>query len=78
MRIADLSSGAARLRDAADVLAAKWADTKEFWKDENSRSLEENQLQPLGKELSSALMAIQHLAEVLDQAQRACEASDER
>jgi hypothetical protein len=78
MRIADLTSGAARLRDAADVLAAKWAETQEFWKDDNSRSLEENQLRPLAGELSSALTAIQRLAEVLDQAQRECESWDER
>ena len=73
MRIADLTSGAVRLRDAADVLAEKWGETREFWKDENGRLFEQNQLQPIAPELSSALIAIQHLSEVLDRAQRECE-----
>ncbi len=73
MRIADLHSGAARLRDAADVLAANWNDTQQFWNDANSRSLEETRLRPLGEDVNAALAAIGHLSEVLMQAQRNCE-----
>ena len=73
MRIADLSTGSARLRDALDVLAAEWADTRHDWRDANARSFEENHLKPLGDEVAAALAAVQHLAEVLAQAQRECE-----
>jgi len=76
MRIADLNTGAARLRDAADVLAANWADTRTFWNDANSRSLEETSLKPLADDVNAALAAVQHLAEVLMQAQRHCESWD--
>ena len=73
MRIADLSSGAAKLRDATDLLAVRWDETRREWDDANSRSLEEVHLRPIAKEVSSALAAVQHLAEVLAQAQRECE-----
>ena len=73
MRIADLSSGSARLRDATDALVAAWQETRQSWNDANSRSLEEDHLRPLGDEVQSAVAAIQHLAEVLARAQRECE-----
>lgn len=73
MRIADLTAGAAKLRDAADVLAVRWDETRRDWSDANSRSLEENHLRAMATEISSALSAVQHLAEVLAQAQRECE-----
>lgn len=73
MRIADLNTGSARLRDALDVLAAKWVDTKDLWKDANSRNVEENHLKPIADETLTTLGAIQHLGDVLMQAQRDCE-----
>src|SRR5690606_4094219 len=73
MRIAELSSSAARLRDAADMLVADWNATQESWNDANSRSLEETRLRPLVKDVQTALSAIQHLSEVMSQAQRSCE-----
>lgn len=77
MRIADLNSGAARLRDAAEVLAANWDDTRQFWRDANSRSLEETRLRPLADDVNAALAAIAHLSELLMQAQRHCESWEE-
>lgn len=74
MRIADLTSGAARLRDQTDVLIAAWGETRELWNDANSRNIEENHLNPVAEDVSAALTAVRHLAEVLDKAQRACEA----
>ena len=73
MRIAELGSSAARLRDATDMLIANWEETRESWNDANSRHLEENRLRPLVKDVQAALTAIQHLSEVLSQAQRNCE-----
>lgn len=73
MRIADLNSGAAKLLDAADVLAARWNDAKEHWRDENAARVEEECLKPIGDEVMAALAAIHRLAEVLDRAQRECE-----
>lgn len=78
MRIADLTSSAARLRDAADVLAANWNDTRQFWNDANSRNLEQTRLKPLADDVNAALSAIQHLADVLMLAQRRCESWEER
>lgn len=72
-RIADLSSPAARLRDALDVLAARWSETREGWDDGNSRSLEETHLRPLGNEVLATVAAAGHLADVLAKAQRDCE-----
>jgi hypothetical protein len=73
MRIADLTSGGARLRDATDVLAAKWGESSELWKDANSRNIEEHHLKPLSDDVKNALAAIRHLSEVLATAQRECE-----
>ena len=72
-QIADMRSPAARLRDALDVLAARWSDTREGWDDANSQNLEENHLKPLGSNVMSTLAATSHLAEVLAHAQRDCE-----
>lgn len=74
MRIADLSSGSARLRDATEVLLSVWGESSETWKDANSRNIEENHLKPLVEDVSNALAAISHLSEVLATAQRECEA----
>ena len=73
MKIADLTSGGARLRDTTDVLLAAWADSCETWRDANSRNLEENHLKPLADDVTAALAAIRHLSEVLAAAQRECE-----
>ena len=73
MRIADLQSGSARLRDSTDKLFATWGEVRETWKDANSRHLEEERLRPIADEVSAALAAIRHLAEVIDKAQRECE-----
>jgi hypothetical protein len=73
MRIADLTSGAARLRDQTDVLVAAWGETRDHWNDANSRNIDENHLNPLAEDVSAALTAIRHLSEVLAKAQRECE-----
>ena len=73
MRVADLSTGSARLRDSLDSLVLRWSETREYWTDENARRLEEERLRPMGDAVAATLAAAQHLAEVIGQAQRECE-----
>lgn len=75
--LCDLSSPSARLRDALDVLAARWSDTRDDWDDANSRNLEETHLRPLGNDVMAALAAAGHLTDVMISAQRECESEAE-
>ena len=72
-QIADMRSPATQLRDALEVLGLRWNDTQEFWNDANSQSVEEIFLKPLANEMSTAMSAVERLAEVLARAQRECE-----
>lgn len=72
MRIADLTTGLSRLRDAHDALRRAWAEASDDWQDANSRNIEENHLQPLANELAAAFPAIQQLQGVFAQAEREC------
>jgi hypothetical protein len=73
MRIADLTSGAAKIATAYKTLRVHWEDTKEHWHDDNRRRFEENFIDPLEPQIASALDAISALAEILNHAQRECE-----
>lgn len=72
MRIADLSTGAAQLRDALETLQLSWQTTQESWRDASSRNLEEQHLKPLAVEVAAAYPVILHLSSVLAQAEREC------
>jgi hypothetical protein len=72
MKVADVTTGVSQLRDALEQLQRTWADTREHWRDENSRLLEENHLQPLVREATAAYPVIHELAAVLAQAEREC------
>jgi hypothetical protein len=72
MRIADLTTGAAQLRDAIETLQLAWRDTNDHWHDASSRNLEEEHLKPLAVEAAAAYPVILHLASVLSQAEREC------
>ena len=72
MRIADLTSGVCQLRDATESLQRAWSETRELWRDQNSRNLEENHLRPLASEVAAAFPIIHELAGVLAQAEREC------
>lgn len=73
MRIVNLDTGRDQLRDAGETLERAWADTREVWKDANSRNIEENHLSLLHVELVKMLSAIQQLDDFLKQANRDCE-----
>lgn len=72
MRIAELSSGLGRLRDAVETLQAAWQRTEQDWTDINSRNIYENHLKPVLVEVNSACSAIQLLADELALAEREC------
>jgi hypothetical protein len=73
MRIADLTSGAAKIATAYKTMRVHWEDTKEHWHDDNRRRFEENFIDPLEPQIASALDAIAALSEILNRAQRECE-----
>jgi hypothetical protein len=73
MRIADLTSGAAKISTAYKTMRVHWEDTKEHWHDENRRRFEENFIDPLEPQIAAALDAIAALAEILNRAERECE-----
>ena len=72
MKKADLTTGVSQLRDALEQLQRAWWNARESWRDENSRNIEENHLQPLGSEVASAFPIIHQFAAVLAQAEREC------
>ena len=72
MRIADLNTGAAQLREALEALHRAWGETRQHWNDANSRHLEDNHLRAIDSDLASAFPAIEQLAGVLMQAEREC------
>jgi hypothetical protein len=73
MRIADLTSGAAKIATAYKTMRVHWEDTKEHWHDDNRRRFEENFIDPLEPQIAAALDAIAALSEILNRAQRECE-----
>jgi len=72
MKVVDLTTGVNQLRDAVEQIQRTWADTQQHWRDENSRHVEEDHLQPLLREIAAAYPVIHELAAVLAQAERAC------
>ncbi len=73
MKIADLTSGSAKIASAYKALRLNWDSTKEHWHDANRQRFEEAYLDTLEPQLSAALDAIAALAEVLGRAERECE-----
>ncbi|HEY2882936.1 MAG TPA: hypothetical protein VGJ15_10890 [Pirellulales bacterium] len=73
MKIADLTSGSAKIATAYKTLRLRWDDTAEHWNDANRRRFEENYLNPLEPQIASALEAIARLAEILGRAEHECE-----
>jgi hypothetical protein len=73
MRIADLTTGTAKMATAYKTMRLHWDVTTEQWQDANQRRFEERFLNPLDPQLRSALEAIGRLAEILNRAERECE-----
>jgi len=73
MSIANLTTGAARIHESVDLLQKSWEDTKDHWNDQNCERFEKDHLQPLLTEVNAALVAINHLSDVIHQVHRACD-----
>jgi hypothetical protein len=73
MRIADLTSGAAKITSAYKKMRLNWDVTKDHWHDENRVHFEKNYLDPLEPQIAAALDAISALADVMGRAERECE-----
>jgi hypothetical protein len=73
MKIADLTTGTAKITSAYKTMRVHWDATKDDWQDANQRRFEERFLDPLEPQLNSALEAISRLAEILSRAERECE-----
>ena len=71
-----LTDGAGQLKMAADKLEEAWEAARPNWNDIVSRTMEENQLQPLLQQLRSTLDAVTRTSGFLTTACRECE--DER
>lgn len=76
MKHGGLTDGAGQLKMAMDKLEESWEAARPDWNDVVSRTMEEEQLQPLLQQLRSTLDAITRTSNVLTTACRECE--DER
>jgi hypothetical protein len=73
VKIADLTTGTAKIASSYKTMRVHWDATKDEWHDANQRHFEERFLNPLEPQLNSALEAISRLAEILSRAERECE-----
>jgi hypothetical protein len=73
MLIGDLQAAAGRLQDALEQLLVAWDQTRDQWRDENSRHIEEEILAPLAQEVKGAIPTIGQMSQALQQAARECE-----
>jgi len=73
MHIADLNTGIAKLVEATELLQEAWQETKQYWRDESSRNMEENHLQPIYPNVKIAIDAANRMTDVLARVQRECE-----
>lgn len=65
-----IQSGAGRLKEAWDDLAARWGQTRDYWQDANARRFEEEELQKIADELERVLPVISRMSQVIAQAER--------
>ena len=70
-----MSAGASKSRLAAATkeLALKWADTKNYWRDEKSAEFERKYLQELFVGVDRAVAVIEKLDELLKKVRSDCE-----
>ncbi|HUQ71956.1 MAG TPA: hypothetical protein VM165_20665 [Planctomycetaceae bacterium] len=76
MAVSSLSDGATQLRAALDVLERAWAATEDQWDDVVRERFEAERLEPLRKQLSFVLDAVQQTGDVLNAARRHCRDAD--
>ncbi|MCA9045611.1 MAG: hypothetical protein KDA69_14890 [Planctomycetaceae bacterium] len=70
MNLGNLQSSAGRLQEAVDVLMERWENTRDVWRDERARKLEEEYLMPLREQLAITLPAVGLMTQAIAAAQR--------
>lgn len=73
MRTWDLTTGVAKLRDAAKTLRAAQDEAAAQWDDQTSREFQSRQLDPIEPRVRRVLDAAGRLSELLERARRECE-----
>jgi hypothetical protein len=67
-----MGAGSARLTFTQKALRERWDDVKQQWSDQVSRDFEKNHLHPLDQQTSSAIRAMDKLADVLSKLRQDC------
>ena len=73
MRLADLHTNAAYIRDAFDDLQTAWMEVSEQWNDGVSLAFCQNHLEPLGPTVKLALDSMQRMGVMVAQMHNECE-----
>jgi hypothetical protein len=72
MRVADFTTGSAKLRDALKVLRVHWEDTKTEWNDAVAREFEENHLAWIEPQVIATVDRMNRLAQMVNAAIHEC------
>ena len=72
-----MSDSRARLVQATKKLKSDWRQTQETWLDDNCRQFEKLVMDPLEREVSSTVVAMEHMATLLAQAQHECNSRED-
>ncbi|MEM9351931.1 MAG: hypothetical protein AAGA92_02870 [Planctomycetota bacterium] len=73
MRLWDLETSSAQLRDAMEELQLAWEETSEHWDDSVSDRFREEHLEPIAPAMKLALDAVACMNNLLNQVYRECE-----
>lgn len=67
-----VATGQAKLKQAARDLAARWAETRAVWRDENARLFEERFIEPLLKQTRETEETFGYIETVLHRLREEC------
>ena len=73
MKICDLNTGLGRLAEGFSQFKERLAEVKSHWNDDALLQFEQNHLQEIPARMQRMLAAVQHLADVVERAERECE-----
>jgi hypothetical protein len=72
-RVAELSSPTRRLREALDVLQARWLATRDVWQDANAEAFEADYVSHIAPHVRTAIDAIGRMDQLVVRLQRMCD-----
>lgn len=72
-----MSDSRARLVQAAKKLQSDWRQTQETWLDDNCLQFEKGVMDPLEREVNNTVVAMEHMATLLAQAQHECHSRED-